>query len=220
MVCKPIIISQFGLFASLRQCCAVCFTKVCVAAFPLGHTSFCLSLACWAGAGGCTANPAVVSSSPGHSFPVALLIQKAGTAWQLWKMMDNIACLGFLKARKSCCADLVCYSGGGGASDIFFFFCADEHMINIFFVVLNCSITGACRRGRITKDCTNYLTSTSILSNSPVKVSLGFPLTPVEFKKPIFRCRIALDSRRQMVGCSRFLLFLSYWTAKDCSGFH
>lgn len=122
MVFKPIIISQFGLFASLRERCTVCFTKVCVAAFPLHHTSFCLSLACWAGADGCTANPAVILSNPGHTFPVALLIQNTETVWQLWKMMDNVVCLDFLKARKSSCADLVCYSGGGG-SDIFFFLC-------------------------------------------------------------------------------------------------
>lgn len=122
MVCKPIIISQFGMFASLRQCCTVCFTEVCVAAFPLGHTSFCQSLACLAGAGGCPANPAVIMSNPGHSFPAAF-IHKAETAWQLWKMMDNVACLGFLKARKSSCADLVCCSGYGSGSDIFFFLC-------------------------------------------------------------------------------------------------
>lgn len=103
---------------------------------------------------------------------------------------------------------------------IFPFFCADEHMVNTFFIELNGSITGACRRGRTTKDCTNHPTSTSILSNSVVNASLGLPLIPAEFKEPNFRCRIALDSRRQMVGCSQFLFFLSYWTAKHCSGFH
>lgn len=99
------------------------------------------------------------------------------------------------------------------------FFCADEHTVNTFFIELNGSITGACRRGRITKDCTNHPASTSILSNSAVNVSLGFPLIPAEFKKPNFKCRIALDSRRQMVDCSHFLLFLSSWIAKDCSVF-
>lgn len=180
MVCKPIIISQFDMFASLRQCYTVCFTEVCVAAFPLGHTSFCQSLACWAGAGGCTANPAVILSNPGHSIPAALT-QKAENAWQLWKKMDNVACLGFLKARKSSCADLVCFGGGG--SDIFLFFVQMDIWLIRLFIELSGSITGSCRRGRITKDCTNHSTGTSILSNSAASVSLGFPLIPVEFKK-------------------------------------
>lgn len=103
-----------------------------MAAFPLGHTSFCLSLACWAGAGGCTANPAVILSNPGHCFPVAL-IQKAETTWQLWKMMDHVACLGFLKARKSTCADLVCYSGIGGRDTSFYSVQTNIQLMHILF---------------------------------------------------------------------------------------
>lgn len=64
------------------------------------------------------------------------------------------------------------------------FFYADEHIGNTFFIEFNSSITGACRRARITKDCTHHPASTSTLSNSPVSASLGVPLTPEEFKKP------------------------------------
>lgn len=53
------------------------------------------------------------------SFPAALRIEKAENAWLFWKIMGSLACFGFLKARKSSCADLVCYGGGGG-SDSFF----------------------------------------------------------------------------------------------------
>lgn len=175
MVCKPIIISQFGLFASLRQCCSVCFTRVCVAAFPVGHTSFCLSLACWAGTGGCTVNPAVILSNPPHSYPVAL-IQKAETAWQLWKMMDNVACFGFLRQENP--VVLIWYVIMVVEVVMLSFFCAGEHTVNTFFIELNGLITGACRRGIITKDYTNHPTSTSILSNSADNVSLGAPFNP------------------------------------------
>lgn len=64
------------------------------------------------------------------------------------------------------------------------FFYADEHMGNTFFIELNGSVTRACRRARITKDCTHCRASTSFLSNSPISVSLGVPLVPEDFKKP------------------------------------
>lgn len=118
---------------------------------------------------------AVALLNPGHSlFPVALLREKAENRGQVWKMMDNLPCFGFLKGRKSGCADLVCYDSGGVTG----LFCADEHMGNTFFIELSGAVTEACRRARITKDCPARM---SILSNSPASVSLGVPLMPEEF---------------------------------------
>jgi len=57
-------------------------------------------------------------------------------------------------------------------------------MHNTFLNELNSSLTEACRRARITKDCAHHPASTSILSNSPVNASLGLPLLPEASQKP------------------------------------